>query len=619
VNPRERYAGLTALHREAHQAAKSRSFQFGTVRAITFIALFAAWVAYDLLEGVAGTVSLVLFWALVIVFFWEIVVHRRVRREEAWHGALLGLAEEGTLRLDRSWDELEEALPERETTAPVDYSGHPFGADLAMLGQASLFRLMGPITSEPGRTAAAGWLLDPATPTDAEARAESVRELSDRLDARFGLAAHGRLAPDANPQAVARFVGWLQGDAWILSEVAVRVASWVLPAALIASGVADFFWGAPPFWILPGLAQLVVLRRVTTRLSADFVAVEALAPALAAYVPQLREVTSWEMKTPLLSDLHAQLESDGVPAHERLEALGRVVDTVASRRNLVYASLAPFLLLDVHLGVRLDHWRKAHGAHALGWLGAFGQIEALCGLACLAHDHPDWTFPEWHEESRIEGKSVGHPLLPPHACVRNDVTVGPPGTFMLVTGSNMSGKSTLLRSIGTNAVLAGAGGPVCADVLSLPRVRVRTSMSVEDSLSTGVSLFMAQLLRVKDIVEEASRESPDEGPVLFLLDEMLHGTNSAERRIAAQAVLRHLIESRAIGAVSSHDLGLADAEDLRAVADAVHFRETVERDDGVTRLDFDYTMRPGLASTSNALVLLQAVGLKALDEADTAG
>ena len=204
---------------------------------------------------------------------------------------------------------------------------------------------------------------------------------------------------------------------------------------------------------------------------------------------------------------------------------------------------------------------------------------------------------------------MGHPLLAPGDCVRNDVTVGPPGSFTLVTGSNMSGKSTLLRSIGTNAVLAGAGAPVCAASMSLPRLRVRTSMSIEDSLSTGVSLFMAQLLRVRDIVQEAGSGDSEEGPVLFLLDEMLHGTNSAERRIAAQAVLRHLLEHEAIGAVSTHDLGLADSEDLRAAAHAVHFRETVHRDQGTTRLEFDYLMRPGLAQTSNALVLLEAVGL----------
>jgi DNA mismatch repair ATPase MutS len=158
---------------------------------------------------------------------------------------------------------------------------------------------------------------------------------------------------------------------------------------------------------------------------------------------------------------------------------------------------------------------------------------------------------------------------------------------------------------------------VCAGALAMPRVRVATSMSIEDSLSKGVSLFMAQLLRVRSIVETARAQTETEGPVLYLLDEMLHGTNSAERRIAARAILRHLLGQVAIGVVSTHDLALADATDLAEVAQRVHFRETVHREGGTTRLDFDYRMRPGLAQTSNALALLEAVGLDSLIVGDT--
>ena len=270
--------------------------------------------------------------------------------------------------------------------------------------------------------------------------------------------------------------------------------------------------------------------------------------------------------------------------------------------------------------MRLDRWRRSSGAVARGWIEALGEIEALSGLGSLAHDHPDWVFPTWHESDTVTGinaPGVGHPLLGDDECVRNDLEVGPPGSFLLVTGSNMSGKSTLLRAIGANCILAGVGAPVCAAKLEMPRVRIFTSMSIEDSLSQGVSLFMAQLLRVRSIVEAARMQAGDEGPVLYLLDEMLHGTNSSERQIAARAVLRHLLEQVAIGVVSTHDLALADAPDLAEVATCVHFRETVHREGGTTRLEFDYLMRPGLAQTSNALALLEAVGLDSLvDEAD---
>ena len=610
-SPQDLYLRRQAEHRAAHDEAKAKSFRLGSVRAATFIALCTALLGWDVLDGSGASISLAVAGVLFLIFIVEIVLHRRIRREQKWQATLLGLVTEGNLRIDRDWSALDEALPARERTVAVDSSGHPFAHDLAVQGRASLARLLGPITSDPGRRTSAEWLLAPAAPETAAARAEAARELSSMLDERLTLSAHGRLASAADPAALDRFLTWAGGPAWILDATGMRVAAWILPAVLLVAVGGDVFLGAPPFWIFPGLVQLAILRRVMSRLSADFAAVEKMAPALSAYVPQLEAAAGWSTEAPALREIRDRLVDDGVPAHMRLAALSSLVDTVASRRNVLYAGLAPILLADVHLGVRLDRWRRAHGEHALGWLDALGELEALSGLGCLAHDHPDWTFPEWSTEdpAHISGSSVGHPLLAAGECVRNDMHIGPAGTFTLVTGSNMSGKSTFLRAVGTNAVLAGAGGPVCASALSLPRVRIRTSMSIEDSLSQGVSLFMAQLLRVRAIVDEARRPAPGEGPVLYLLDEMLHGTNSAERRIAARAILRHLLGHPAIGAVSTHDLALADAEDLKAVADPVHFRETVHRDAGQTRLDFDYLIRPGLAQTSNALALLEAVGL----------
>ena len=189
--------------------------------------------------------------------------------------------------------------------------------------------------------------------------------------------------------------------------------------------------------------------------------------------------------------------------------------------------------------------------------------------------------------------------------------IGPPGTFLLVTGSNMSGKSTLLRAVGANVVLAQAGGPVCAEGLSLPPLELWTSMRVEDSLVEGVSLFMAELQRLREVVDAARKSRSDrEGRhLLYLLDEVLQGTNTAERQIAARQILRHLLEEGALGAVTTHDLTLADAPDLRERARAVHFREEVHRAGGEPSLSFDYRLRPGLATSTNALELMEIVGL----------
>jgi len=199
-----------------------------------------------------------------------------------------------------------------------------------------------------------------------------------------------------------------------------------------------------------------------------------------------------------------------------------------------------------------------------------------------------------------------HPYLSPSVAVPNDVRVGPTESFLLVTGSNMSGKSTLLRAIGVNVVLARAGGPVAAAQMTLPPVRLETSMRIRDSLEEGLSFFMAELRRLKTVVDAARAPGT---PVLYLLDEILQGTNTAERQIAARTVIRGLLDAGAIGAITTHDLTLATAPDLASRAHAVHFQETFGRDKDGPTLSFDYLLREGLATSTNALALMELVGL----------
>jgi DNA mismatch repair ATPase MutS len=235
----------------------------------------------------------------------------------------------------------------------------------------------------------------------------------------------------------------------------------------------------------------------------------------------------------------------------------------------------------------------------------------VSSLATLSHDHPEWVFPVVDaSEANISAQALGHPLLSDDMCVRNDVVVGPKDSFLLVTGSNMSGKSTLLRSIGVNVVLAQAGGPVCATEFHLPPLQIATSMRVHDSLADGVSFFMAELKRMKQIVDQ-SRELQHSGErqLLYLLDEILQGTNSAERQIAVSRIINYLVAHGAIGAVSTHDLELARVSDLAKCCQMVHFRETIVKNDDQQEMTFDYKMRQGLSPTTNALKLLEIVGL----------
>jgi DNA mismatch repair ATPase MutS len=300
----------------------------------------------------------------------------------------------------------------------------------------------------------------------------------------------------------------------------------------------------------------------------------------------------------------------------RMRHLNRIAALAMIRHNpflvlFVYLPLQFVFLYDFHVLNLLEAWQAAYGRFARRWFLALGKFEALCSLAAVVHDQPRWTMPEVDASAdRLQARGLGHPLLAGETCVPNDVAIGPAGSFLLVTGSNMSGKSTLLRAIGVNAVLAQAGGPVCAEQLTMPPLVLATSVRVRDSLEAGVSFYMAELMRLKEIVDLARDANPRNNRLLlYLLDEILVGTNSKERHIAVVRVLQHLLQRGTIGAVSTHDLDLATSEGLASSCRCVHFCETLHDAHAEQRMTFDYKLRPGIATTSNALKLLEIVGL----------
>jgi hypothetical protein len=623
--PDTAYRERLERHEATRDRATRRSLRLSNTRIATFLAGTAALVAADMLQPPLAAVAVGVALAFAAAFVVQVVLHRRARRDERWHAALASVAREGLLRIGREWEALRSSLPAAERDHAEPERDHPYARDLDVLGTASLIHLAGSVATERGRQVLRSWLLAPAAPDEARERQGAVRELAPAAELRAEVTALGRLATANAPRGIEHLLVWAEREPWILGRVWLRVASWLLPPLVLAGVAAQLVLGAPPLWILPAVPQLIAYRRIGRWAGATFGEAERGSASLRGLVPQVAALDGRTWQGARLRSLGERLGTGERRAHVRLEHLVRLLDTVESRRNLVYAILSPLLLLDTHLGVALDRWRASNGPSVRDWIDAAGEWEALAALATLAYDHPTWCYPTFVDGSEapetsvshgtLTARALGHPLLPPDRCVRNDVAIGPAGTFLFVTGSNMSGKSTLLRAVGANAVLAGAGAPVCCEELRLPSVRVHTCMRVDDSLAEGVSLFMAELLRIKEIVEAV--DAPDGRPVLYLLDEILHGTNAVERRVAARGVLRHLLAARAIGAVSSHDLELVDHPDLRAAARAVHFTERVDVDSrGGTRLSFDYRLRDGIATTRNALELLRAVGLGELASDD---
>jgi hypothetical protein len=578
--------------------------RWNRVANLRLLAFLAAAVALGFGIWNRAPVLIVAGIALLVLFGLLARHHADLGRRRRRAATLVEINREGIARFARDWN----ALPLRHVARAA--ADHPFAADLDLFGRASVNHLLDSATTPMGAASVARWLTDPASPETIRARQAAVIDLAPRLDLRQELELLGRLrergAPDPEP-----FFAWAEGKRWLADRPLLRGLSWLLPG---------LFWGLAalqiaavtvlPFWLLPLAAMILVSQTAGRQAHAVLSHVYGQEGALVAYADQLQLLAGAGFAADELERLRATLTTTGQPAHRHLSRLHRLAGLVIPASSLAYGIVQAITLWDLHLVAAMERWQVVAGGRARSWLTTVGEIEALAALAILAHDEPSWAFPAVdNSTSTLQASALAHPLLPASTRIGNDVEVGPPGSFLLVTGSNMSGKSTLLRAIGANVVLAQAGAPVCAAACSLPPLTICTSMHVEDSLERGVSYFMAELQRLKGVVDAARDAAGGERRLLFLLDEILQGTNTAERQIAARRIARHLVAAGAIGAISTHDLQLAEAPEIATIAHPIHFRETVSTDGAGPAMSFDYTARQGIATSTNALRLMEMIGL----------
>ncbi len=604
--PAEAYRRRAAELEAEEERLAGRLIRLGTSRVLAFLGALALFVLGDVLGTPVFTAGAVV---ALIGFVLLVRRHRRARTRLARDRIALDLARQGLARLDRRWDDLPPTGP-----GPAGIETHRYAGDLDLFGRASLFALLGPVETPMGRERLTGWLLEPSPPEEIRARQEAVRELAAAGEQREAAAVDGARVEPVSAEKLERFLAWCaEGDT--LSRGA-RIAARALPLVTLLLAAGDVLDRVPTAgWVLALMVQGVVAYRMAPRLHGGFARASSGVPGIRQYASLFARWEHWRSEADLLRQEVALLNRDGRSASDALSALARLLHLADLRLSMVHPILAMGVLWDLNVTAGLDDWRRRRGRDAPGWMESLGHLEALSALATLAADHPDWAFPDATATSpgldavRFVARDLGHPLIPPGRCVRNDVELGPPGTVLLITGSNMSGKSTLLRSIGLAVVLARAGGPVCATELHLPPVRLFTSMRVQDSVEAGVSFFMAELLRLKALLDAAP--APDapasDPPLLYLVDEVLQGTNSEERQVAGRRLIRHLLRRRAIGAVTTHDLDLHRDPRVESNAVLVHFRESVDEEGhGLT---FDYRLRSGLATTRNALLLAERIGL----------
>lgn len=519
-------------------------------------------------------------------------------------------------RLRRQWND----LPVLRTEIPD--SEKAMAKDLDLFDKASLYQWLCVARTPMGGELLRDWLLNPASPSEIASRQEGVKQLRGELDYLEALQLKAQVL-SASRNGPRQFVSWAEGPRWLeqhawLTPVARLLALTCLSLIVLLSlGVVDATLGGVALVIIL-VANFGLTLWYAGRIHDIFNSVAAKQADVVHYRRLFEHATSVPGDGDFIDSIRQGLKTGQRPAIDSISELGFVMSMANLRRGgifgLIYLVLQFFFLWDFHWLNILERWHGKHGTHVRGWFQALGRLEAIMCLARMAHDQPAWTFPEVQdrspEEAVVSATEMGHPLLSDEGRVCNTVSIGPAGTVLLVTGSNMSGKSTLLRSLGANLVLAQAGSVVCAKGLQLPSLQLATSMRIHDSLADGVSFYMAELKRLKQVVDHARERAAQTGPRLFfLLDEILQGTNSRERHVAVSRVVHHLIQSGAIGAVSTHDLELAQAEGLEGRCHPVHFRETFTQVDGQDRMEFDYQMRPGISTTTNALKLLKMVGL----------
>lgn len=588
-------------HRE-WEAARRSDRQVGIARLGAFV--IAAWQLWALAAHsepaiVAGPLALIFSAGFVLL----VARHGAIRARVKLLAALERGAADGIARVRREWPAIPPAfeLP--------DIRDHAFAQDLHVGGVQSLVQLFPPLSRAIGRRVLIDWLLAEAPPPVdiLRARQQAAGELAACADWRERLAVYAsRLA--IGPRGLETFLAWAEQGERRPGRILIRSVAYLLGAATTITffmAVAGALTPAVPTALL--VVNVAITAAMRRRLNPVLDVVAGHEWRLRGISDAFRLVANEHFESPLLQQLSVRAGVPGaVAAFIRFDRLAKLSEVRLSPMGHIVLQL--FTLWDIHVVDAIEQWRAALGNQMRERLRALGEIEALAALGTLAYDNPSWSFPAFdpRRDVTFDARGLAHPLLAPDVRVANDVTIGSSGDILLITGSNMSGKSTLLRAIGLNVVLAQIGAPVCASAMRLAPVRLRTSIEARDALERGLSLFMSELLRIKSIVDAARASA--EIPLLYIADEMLRGTNAADRHAAIMMILKHLVDAHAVGVVATHDPELAADPTLQSRLHPFHFVEHVDP----TReppMWFDYKLRPGLSTTKNAMRLVELVGL----------
>ncbi len=565
--------------------------RFGNLRLLIVIAtLIAAWFSLHndafspwwLLTGPA------LFLAIAIL-------HARVLRKSACAERAVDFYRKGLARIEDRW------TGTGQTGARIDTHTSLYATDLDLFGSGSLFELLSLARTRMGEDTLAAWLLAPAPVADIKQRHTALSELRTRLDLREDVAILGEdLKVGIQAEALTH---WAEAP----NQLKHSALRWFSLAVSLASIASAIYWAErgekTPFFLVLALACIITasLRKQTAEVLQS---TEHALKDLQLLSSLLARLEREHFESPRLQTLKRDLFSHHLAGSQAIARLRTIVEYINALENPIMRALNVPLLYAVQVAYAAEAWRSGHGAAVRTWLAAIGEAEALLSLSAYTYEHPADPFPEFVEGPPcFTAEQLGHPLIPAAKCVRNDVSICGETRVLLISGSNMSGKSTLMRAVGINTVLAMAGAPVRAKELQLTPLQIGASILINDSLQEGSSRFYAEITRLRQICDLAENHPP----VLFLLDELLQGTNSKDRLIGAQGVVHALLDAGAIGLISTHDLALTNIGEQRDDRlHNVHLQDEIE--DG--KMKFDFKLHEGVVTKSNGIELMRLIGLK---------
>ena len=532
--------------------------------------------------------------AAVVAFVILAVIHESVLARIRKLDAAIAFYERGLARLEDRWAGTGEGGEQ--------YIGesHPYARDLDLFGKGSMFELLCIFRTRAGQDTLARWLLEPALPAEVEARRNAVRELKDRLRFREELFTAGNtVRMGLHPESLVAWAGQklpLQSRTVLMVAIPL-IACWI--GSIVFAITGGSYWPVLPI----SLINIAVNSKFMKRLEDSASSVGSATDDLALLVTVLRIIEKESFSDGRLRGLRKSLQANGLVASSAIGWLDRINSYLEQRLNWIVQLFDIFIFYTALCTLWAERWRRKFGPMVRTWLDAVGEVEALAALSCYAFEHPDDTWPEFCEEGPVfEAEMLAHPLLPEKHAVRNDIELGGDLRLIVLSGPNMSGKSTFVRGVGINAVLAHCGAPVRASKLRMSSLAVGTSICVLDSLQGGISRFYAEIKRLKTIADLTGGPMP----VLFLLDELLSGTNSQDRLRGSEMLVRTLVDRGAIGFITTHDLALARIpESMNGRAGNYHFDDHLE--DG--KLRFDFKLKEGIVQTGNALRLMESIGL----------